>query len=169
VLSRIRPKVPQKQPSGAELRCCMFTVFGGQSALPPAESFMTIRNALLVLAVLGFASTPALAAQTVTAFKTGEQTTGMTKQCFYDALGNAYTLTIKSIELCPLSIQVRLPPTTAPTRAEPESRTTVTAFKTGEETTGMTKQCFYDALGNAYTRTIKSIELCPLSIQVRSP
>lgn len=44
---------------------------------------------------------------------------------------------------------------------------TVTAFKTGEQTTGMTKQCFYQALGNAYTRTVRSTELCPLSIKVR--
>ena len=42
-----------------------------------------------------------------------------------------------------------------------------TAFKTGERTTGMTKQCFYDALGSAYTRTVGSVELCPLTIQVR--
>ena len=42
-----------------------------------------------------------------------------------------------------------------------------TAFKTGERTTGMTKQCFYDYIGNGYTRTIRAIELCPLSIQVR--
>jgi len=126
---------------------------------------MTIRNALLVLAVLAFGSTPALPAQTVTAFKTGEQTTGMTKQCFYDALGNEYTRTIGSVELCALSIQVQLSPT--PARApEPETRT-VTAFKTGEQATGMTKQCFYDALGNQYTRTIGSVELCPLSIRVR--
>ena len=33
----------------------------------------------------------------------------------------------------------------------------------------MTKQCFYDALGSAYTRTISSIALCPLSIKVRNP
>ncbi|PYO47149.1 MAG: hypothetical protein DMD72_10770, partial [Gemmatimonadetes bacterium] len=63
---------------------------------------MATRNALLVLAVLAFGSTPALAAQTVTAFNTGEETTGMTKQCFYDALGSAYTRTISSIALCPL-------------------------------------------------------------------
>ena len=33
----------------------------------------------------------------------------------------------------------------------------------------MTKQCFYDALGSAYARTISSIALCPLSIKVRNP
>src|SRR5207247_9866400 len=78
---------------------------------------MTIRNALLVLAVLAFGSTPALPAQTVTAFKTGEQTTGMTKQCFYDALGNQYTRTYGSVELCPLSIRVRLSSTSSTARA----------------------------------------------------
>ena len=123
---------------------------------------MTIWKAPIVVAVLALGSTGALAAQTVTAFKTGEVTTSMTKQCFYDALGNAYTRTIGSIELCPLSIQVQTRPTPA---AEPE-KYAVTAFKTGEQTTGMTKQCFYDALGSEYTRTIKSVELCPLSIQV---
>jgi hypothetical protein len=41
-----------------------------------------------------------------------------------------------------------------------------TANKTGEMVTGMTKQCFYSYLGNTYTKTIKSHELCPLTIQV---
>jgi hypothetical protein len=42
-----------------------------------------------------------------------------------------------------------------------------TAFLTGEKTTGMTKQCFYNYLGSEYTRTVRSHELCPLSIRVR--
>jgi len=132
---------------------------------------MTIWKAPLVVAVLALASTGVLAAQTVTAFKTGEVTTGMTKQCFYDALGNAYTRTIGSIELCPLNIQVRAPsyapPVSPPTPESPDPRT-VMAFKTGENTTGMTKQCFYDALGSEYTYTIRSTELCPLSLRVPS-
>ncbi len=41
-----------------------------------------------------------------------------------------------------------------------------TAFKTGEKQTGMTKQCFYRFAASEYTRTVKNIELCPLSIQV---
>lgn len=41
-----------------------------------------------------------------------------------------------------------------------------TAFLKYERITGMTKQCVYDYLGNEYTRTIRSSELCPLSIQV---
>jgi hypothetical protein len=42
-----------------------------------------------------------------------------------------------------------------------------TAFLKYERVTGMTKQCVYDYLGNEYTRTMRSTELCPLSIQVR--
>lgn len=41
-----------------------------------------------------------------TAFKSGEQQTGQTKQCFYNFAGNTYTITVKSYELCPLSINV---------------------------------------------------------------
>ena len=41
-----------------------------------------------------------------------------------------------------------------------------TAFLKYERVTGSTKQCVYDYLGNEYTRTIRSTELCPLTIQV---
>jgi hypothetical protein len=34
-------------------------------------------------------------------------TGGMTKQCVYDYLGSTYTITVSSIALCPLTIQVR--------------------------------------------------------------
>jgi len=42
----------------------------------------------------------------VIAFLVGEYTTGMTKQCIYDGLGNQYTITISSVSLCPLTIDV---------------------------------------------------------------
>ena len=35
-------------------------------------------------------------------------TGGMTKQCVYTYLGNTYTITVKSYQLCPMSIQVSL-------------------------------------------------------------
>lgn len=41
-----------------------------------------------------------------------------------------------------------------------------TAYFKYERTTGMTKQCVYDYLGNEYTKTIRATELCPLTIQV---
>ncbi len=104
-------------------------------------------------------------AQTVTAFKAGEYQTGMTKQCFYNALGSTHTLTVSSVSLCPLSVQVPAAPSYNSSGATPQRQGT-TAFKSGEQTTGMTKQCFYNALGNTYTRTVSSISLCPLSITV---
>lgn len=41
-----------------------------------------------------------------------------------------------------------------------------TAYLKYERVTGMTKQCVYDYLGNEYTKTVRSSELCPLSIKV---
>ena len=41
-----------------------------------------------------------------------------------------------------------------------------TAYLKYERVTGMTKQCVYDYLGNEYTKTIRSTELCPLTIRV---
>ena len=41
-----------------------------------------------------------------------------------------------------------------------------TAFFKYERVTGMTKQCVYDYLGSEYVRTMRSTELCPLSIRV---
>ena len=123
---------------------------------------MHCRRLLLVGAALLLGATGHIDAQNITAFKTGERTTGLTKQCYYEALGNQYTRTLRSIDICPLSVQVQAAPKPKP---EPEKRT-VTAYKTGERTTGMTKQCYYNALGNEYTRTIQAIELCPLSIRV---
>jgi hypothetical protein len=42
---------------------------------------------------------------TVTCFKTGEQTSGMNKICYYDCLGSPAAITISAVALCPLSIQ----------------------------------------------------------------
>jgi len=55
---------------------------------------MTARKVMGACAGLVVLCAGALAAQTVTAFKTGEQISGMTKQCYYDALGSTYTLTV---------------------------------------------------------------------------
>ena len=40
----------------------------------------------------------------VTCFKSGEQTSGQNKICFYDCLGSRAAITIKSFQLCPLNI-----------------------------------------------------------------
>jgi hypothetical protein len=37
-------------------------------------------------------------------FKTGEQTSGFNKICYYDCLGSAVAITIKATQLCPITI-----------------------------------------------------------------
>jgi hypothetical protein len=101
-------------------------------------------------------------AQSVTAFKTGEVQTGMTKQCFYNALGSQHTRTISSVGLCPLTIQVQGAPSYS--YQAPQSGRSGVAFKSGEQVTGMTKQCYYSYLGSSISRTVSSVSLCPLTI-----
>lgn len=60
------------------------------------------------------ASSPAISADNIyrakpirvaaTCFSTGEQVSGMNKICYYDCLGSAVAITVRSIDLCPLSI-----------------------------------------------------------------
>ena len=57
----------------------------------------------LILIALLFSVT----AYAATAFFKYEYVKGMTKICVYDYLGSAYAITIKSYELCPLTIQVK--------------------------------------------------------------
>ena len=40
------------------------------------------------------------------AFLVGEYTTGQTKQCIYESLGNHYTITISFYKLCPITINI---------------------------------------------------------------
>ncbi len=110
-------------------------------------------------------------AQSATAYKTGERRTGTTKQCFYSHVGREYTKTVENYQLCPLTIEVRSDNPSSPSRspAPTPAPRYITAFKSGEERTGQTKQCFYSGLGKRYTRTVESYQLCPLSIKVPQP
>ncbi len=120
---------------------------------------MSLNVTLAVLVLLAAASPGPLAAQTATAFQTGEQVTGSTKQCYYSLVGRRYTRTVPSDQLCPVSIQVLSPmPTSVPTER--------TVFKTGQRVTGETKQCFYRFAGAEYTRTVLWYRLCPRSIKI---
>ncbi len=57
-----------------------------------------MRNAFtVVITALAVASTN-LPAQTITAYKTGERTTGQTKQCYYDGLGSEYCWATREID-----------------------------------------------------------------------
>ncbi len=126
-----------------------------------------MRIGFLTMVAVGTLLAPSQAnAQSITAYRTGEVSSGMTKQCIYDGLGSTYTRTISSVALCPLSIQVSRPSPASDNQMRQPSGGSITAYKSGEAVTGMTKQCMYDGLGNTYTRTISSVALCPLTIQV---
>lgn len=59
----------------------------------------------LALGVLtGLAATKPPKAQAVMCFFEYEQPAGMNKICYYDCLGSTVAITIRSIQLCPLSI-----------------------------------------------------------------
>ena len=60
----------------------------------------------IAVSALTILTTTATTAVAGTAFLSGEQTSGMNKICYYDHLGSTVAITISSVELCPLSIQV---------------------------------------------------------------
>jgi hypothetical protein len=118
-----------------------------------------------LLAVLLITSSPVSAG---TAFFKSDHVTGMTKQCYYDYFGSEYVRTMRNIDLCPLTTQVNDAGTYRPTAPTPPPISLGgLAFFTGEENTGLTKQCYYEYLGDTYTKTMSSIALCPLSVRVR--
>ena len=120
---------------------------------------MNLNVTLAALVLLAAASPAPLAAQTVTAFQTGEEVMGARKQCYYSFRRARYTRTVPSDQLCPISIQVPSPaPMSVPTQR--------TVFKTGQRVTGETKQCFYRFAGAEYTRTVRWYRLCPRSIKI---
>jgi hypothetical protein len=141
------------------------------SVYPREVRPMKLPFALVLAAALSFAASTAKA-QSATALKTGERTTGTTKQCYYTFAGSEYSRTVESYELCPLSISIsttaqqKEPSSPTSSASQVTSQATITAFKTGEEQTGLTKQCYYNFAGRTYTKTVSSAQLCPLSIRV---
>lgn len=133
---------------------------------------MSVSKIMVLVALLALSGSRSAKAQSTTGFKTGEQTTGMTKQCFYNVLGSVHTMTVASYELCPVTVQVASPVTrkvSIPSNPSAYPQPAATGFKKGEQTTGMTKQCFYDVLGSAYTKTVANYEICPVTVQVKFP
>lgn len=55
-------------------------------------------------------------------------------------------------------------PATAATKQR-FSQIGMTCFKSGENTSGMNKICFYNCLGSTVAINISSVELCPLTIE----
>ena len=65
-----------------------------------------IKKITLIIFVLASLAYPTLVANSaVTCFKTGEQTSGMNKICYYNCMGSTAAITISSVSLCPLTIQ----------------------------------------------------------------
>ncbi len=52
-----------------------------------------------------------------------------------------------------------------PVSPVPDTQVAATCFKTGERSAGMNKICYYDCLGSPAAITIKSYQLCPLTIR----
>ena len=52
----------------------------------------------------GQISSPPVVRLAAMCFKTGEEISGLNKICYYDCLGSAAAITIKSFALCPLNI-----------------------------------------------------------------
>jgi len=131
---------------------------------------MMFGNTRAAVVIMVIASTTAVTAQTQTALKVGERVTGRTKQCVYQALGNEYFRTVDLGQVCPPRISVFVAPIQTDTAPNPvftaPVQTVATALKTGETTTGETKQCFYAALGQTFTRQMVSTAACPDSITV---
>lgn len=103
-----------------------------------------------------------------TCFGNGESSSGMTKICYYNCIGGRASKTVRSVDLCPISIDVQ------GTRGQSGLGTSnsnnsfgggQTCFKKGEYTDGMNKVCRYDCLGSPAETTIRATELCPLSVK----
>ena len=65
-----------------------------------------IRTIIFGATVLLSMTFPSIVANSaVTCFKSGEQTSGMNKICYYNCNGSTAAMTISSVSLCPLTIQ----------------------------------------------------------------
>ena len=63
-----------------------------------------IKSLIIAIVLLGSVVYPTLTAKAVTCFKTGEETSGMNKICYYDCMGSSAAITVSAVSLCPLSI-----------------------------------------------------------------
>lgn len=62
-----------------------------------------MRKSIILIAI----ALVATLAHAGTAFLQGERTSGMNKICYYEYLGSEVAITLRSYELCPLSIRVK--------------------------------------------------------------
>lgn len=98
-------------------------------------------------------------AQATTGFLQSEESQAFVKVCFYDVLGETHSLNIGATELCPLSSDFDVTPKLQPSTEDAQK----TGFFKQEQTSGFSKLCSYDVLGETYVLTIGSTEICPLT------
>ena len=65
----------------------------------------TIQRIVWAVVVALMTGAALVTAANVRCLYTGERVSGLNKICYYDCLGSAAAITIKSTELCPLSIE----------------------------------------------------------------
>ncbi|GAD90221.1 hypothetical protein VHA01S_037_00090 [Vibrio halioticoli NBRC 102217] len=100
-------------------------------------------------------------AQAATGFLKSKDTQAFTQVCYYDVLGDTHSLNIKSTDLCPLTYEFD----TLPKLSKPAPSAKKTGFFKHDETSGFSRLCSYDVLGDTYVLTIGSTEICPLTYQ----
>ncbi|GEA60233.1 hypothetical protein [Vibrio comitans] len=98
-------------------------------------------------------------AQATTGFLQSEESQAFVKVCFYDVLGETHSLNIGATELCPLTSDFDVTPKLQPPTEDAQK----TGFFKQEQTSGFSKLCSYDVLGETYVLTIGSTEICPLT------
>ena len=72
---------------------------------------------------------------------------------------------LTALTICTIAAPAFGQDNTTSSQATKPTRVAVVCFKTGEKVSGMNKICYYDCLGSEAAITIRSVELCPLSIR----
>ena len=119
--------------------------------------------ALLTMSSLSYAGT---------GFKTGEQISGFNKICYYDGASGAFSKTVSSISLCPLSADDGKGQGGGSNYGSNNStfgnssqlnQMSNRGQLSGERSSGLNKTCYYDSIKGTFTKTVSSVSLCPLS------
>ncbi|GAD80191.1 hypothetical protein [Vibrio ezurae] len=113
---------------------------------------------LLSVVVLMF---PIGTAHAATGFLKSKNTQAFTTVCYYDVLGDTHSLNIEATGICPLTYEFDV----TPTLKHPAQNASKTGFFKRDETSGFSKLCYYDVLGELNVITIGSTEICPLTYQ----
>lgn len=64
----------------------------------------------------------------------------------------------------PLKLDPFVPSQAGSLASSPSIKVAATCFKTGEQTSGMNKICYYNCMGSTKAINVKSYELCPITV-----